>query len=629
VVQDKLFLPGLRKLARLVQGGFFGRILSVRGEFGYWVFEGDWQRPQRPSWNYRAEDGGGIVADMFPHWEYVLHELFGRVRTVQALTATHIPRRWDERDKPYEVTADDAAYGIFELEGGAVAQINSSWAVRVNRDELVEFQVDGTDGSAVAGLRDCRVQHRSGTPKPVWNPDLPAEYAFRDQWQEVPDNDVFDNGFKAQWELFLRHVVLDEPWRWDLLAGARGVQLAELGLRSSAGPPLRRAGADAVSILLPTEDGDHRIYVPRSESVAHATNAPLRSRVVYSAAHVVADPLRAATGAPAAVDWDATLAFRRHLWAHGLGVAEAMDTAQRGMGLDWAAAAELIRRSSAEARSVGGLIACGVGTDQVPGPAAALAEVTAAYEEQLTVVEAAGSQAVLMASRALAAIAKGPDDYLEVYGHLLRQSSDRVILHWLGPMFDPALAGYWGSDDLDTATDTFLDVVTAHPDKVDGVKISLLDADREVALRHRLPEGVRCYTGDDFHYPELIQGDDHGFSHALLGVFDPLAPLAAAAVSTLDTGDTAGFRRLLDPTVALSRHLFGAPTRFYKTGVVLLAWLAGHQSHFTMLGGLQSARSLPHLARAYELADRVGLFPDPAFAETRMRRLLALHGVGA
>ncbi|QKW09765.1 Gfo/Idh/MocA family oxidoreductase [Streptomyces sp. NA04227] len=234
VVQDKLFLPGLLKLRRLIEGGFFGEILSVRGEFGYWVFEGDWQEAQRPSWNYRAEDGGGIVVDMFPHWEYVLHELFGRVRTVQALTATHIPERRDERGAAYPATADDAAYGIFQLESGAIAQINSSWTVRVNRDELVEFQVDGTHGSAVAGLRNCRVQHRSATPKPVWNPDLPVTESFRDQWQEVPDNAEFTNGFRAQWELFLRHVVLDEPYSWDLLAGARGVQLAELGLRSAA-----------------------------------------------------------------------------------------------------------------------------------------------------------------------------------------------------------------------------------------------------------------------------------------------------------------------------------------------------------------------------------------------------------
>nr|WP_223186384.1 dihydrodipicolinate synthase family protein [Streptomyces sp. CBMA29] len=381
--------------------------------------------------------------------------------------------------------------------------------------------------------------------------------------------------------------------------------------------------------MLPDASGETRTYVPRSESVTYSADLPLRSRVVYSAAHVVADPLRTAADEPAAVDWDATLAFRRHLWSHGLGVAEAMDTAQRGMGLDWAGAAELIRRSATEARAVGGRIACGVGTDQLTGPAATLDEVAAAYEEQLALVEAAGSQAVLMASRALAAVAKGPEDYLEVYGRLLRQAGDPVILHWLGPMFDPALAGYWGSDDLDAATATFLDVIKAHPDKIDGVKISLLDARREVELRRRLPQGVRCYTGDDFNYPELIEGDEQGFSHALLGVFDPLAPLASAAVSALDTGDAAGFRRVLDPTVELSRHLFQTPTRFYKTGVVLLAWLAGHQSHFSMVGGLQSARSLPHLARAYELADRIGLFPDPGLAEARMRGLLAVYGVDA
>jgi predicted dehydrogenase len=234
VVQDKLFLPGLRKLKRLVDGGFFGQVLSIRGEFGYWVFEGDWQTPQRPSWNYRAEDGGGIIVDMFCHWQYVLREIFGPVRSVQALTATHIPERIDEHGRPYTCTADDAAYGIFELEGGAVAQINSSWAVRVNREELVEFQVDGTEGSAVAGLHGCKVQHRSMTPKPVWNPDLPTSVDFRSQWSEVPDNEVFDNGFKVQWEMFLQHVVLDTPWEWDFLAGARGVQLAQLGLRSAA-----------------------------------------------------------------------------------------------------------------------------------------------------------------------------------------------------------------------------------------------------------------------------------------------------------------------------------------------------------------------------------------------------------
>ncbi|MEU1886761.1 Gfo/Idh/MocA family oxidoreductase [Micromonospora rifamycinica] len=233
VVQDKLFLPGLRKLKRLIDGGFFGRVLSVRGEFGYWVFEGDWQPAQRPSWNYRAEDGGGIVMDMFPHWQYVLEELFAPVRAVTCVAATHVPQRVDEAGRPYRATADDAAYGIFELDGGVVAALNSSWTTRVHRDELVEFHVDGTEGSAVAGLRRCRVQHRAVTPMPVWNPDLPTTEDFRAQWTEVPDNAEFDNGFKAQWEAFLRHVVTGSPFSWDFLAGARGVQLAELGLRSA------------------------------------------------------------------------------------------------------------------------------------------------------------------------------------------------------------------------------------------------------------------------------------------------------------------------------------------------------------------------------------------------------------
>lgn len=370
-------------------------------------------------------------------------------------------------------------------------------------------------------------------------------------------------------------------------------------------------------------------YTPRATPLDLAPGAAApTSRTVFSAAHVVADPYAdIGPDDPAAVDWESTLAFRRHLWAHGLGVAEAMDTAQRGMGLDWAGAAELIRRSAAEAKAVGGRIACGVGTDQLPGDGTpTLAEVTAAYEEQLALAEENGVQPILMASRALVRAARGPEDYLAMYAHLLRQASEPVILHWLGPMFDPALEGYWGSADLDEATDTFLKVIAEHPDKVDGIKISLLDAAREIDVRRRLPGGVRCYTGDDFNYPELIAGDERGFSHALLGIFDPLGPLAAHAVRVLDTGDVDGFRALLDPTVELSRHLFRSPTRFYKTGVVFLAWLSGHQDHFTMVGGLQSARSLPHLAKAYELADRLGLFPDPDLAEHRMRSLLAVHG---
>ncbi|MFJ8308327.1 MULTISPECIES: dihydrodipicolinate synthase family protein [unclassified Streptomyces] len=382
-----------------------------------------------------------------------------------------------------------------------------------------------------------------------------------------------------------------------------------------------------MTLLLPNPDGTTTAYRPRMTPLSVAPGAPPTSRTVLSAAHVVADPYAdVSPDSPAAVDWEATLAFRRHLWSHGLGVAEAMDTAQRGMGLDWATAAELIARSAAEAKAVGGRIACGAGTDQLMADAG-LSEVTAAYEEQLALVEGVGAQAVLMASRALAAAARGPEDYLAVYDTLLRQASGPVILHWLGPMFDPALDGYWGSADLDTATETFLDVIAAHPHKVDGIKVSLLDARREVELRRRLPDGVKCYTGDDLNYPTLIAGDEQGFSHALLGIFDPLGPLAAEAVRNLDRSDTDGFRGLLDPTVELSRHLFQPPTRFYKTGVVFLAWLAGHQAHFTMIGGLQSARSLPHLARAYELADGLGLFPDPALAESRTRSLLTVHGV--
>ncbi|MFD5201344.1 dihydrodipicolinate synthase family protein [Streptomyces sp. NPDC058375] len=370
-------------------------------------------------------------------------------------------------------------------------------------------------------------------------------------------------------------------------------------------------------------------YTPRATPLDLTPGAGvLSSRTVFSAAHVVAEPYAdIGPDDPAAVDWESTLAFRRHLWSHGLGVAEAMDTAQRGMGLDWAGAAELIRRSAAEAKAVGGRIACGVGTDQLlPFSEPTLAEVRSAYEEQLALAETNGVQPILMASRALVKAAQSPEDYLATYAHLLRQASEPVILHWLGPMFDPALEGYWGSADLDEATDTFLKVIAEHPDKVDGIKISLLDAAREIDVRRRLPGGVRCYTGDDFNYPELIAGDERGFSHALLGIFDPLGPLAAHAVRVLDTGDVDGFRALLDPTVELSRHLFQRPTRFYKTGVVFLAWLAGHQDHFTMVGGLQSARSLPHLATAYELADGLGLFPDPELAAHRMRALLAVHG---
>lgn len=373
--------------------------------------------------------------------------------------------------------------------------------------------------------------------------------------------------------------------------------------------------------------GRHRLSTPAPLDLpAH----PPRSRTAFAAAHVVADPLGGnAPGAPAAVDWDATLAFRHHLWSLGLGVADAMDTAQRGMGLDWAATRELIVRSGAEARAVGGRLACGVGTDQLTDPAAGLADITAAYEEQLAVVEEAGAQPVLMASRALAARARGPEDYLRVYGRLIAQAGRPVILHWLGEMFDPALAGYWGSADLDAATEAVLALIREHRAGIDGIKVSLLDAEREIALRRALPEGVRLYTGDDFNYPRLIRGDELGHSHALLGVFDPIATRAAAALHALDAGDLDRYDALLAPTLPLARHLFAAPTYHYKTGIVFLAWLAGHQSHFTMVAGAQSGRSVVHLVELFRLADAAGVLPDPDLAAQRMRRFLAVAGVEA
>ncbi|MFF0308301.1 dihydrodipicolinate synthase family protein [Streptosporangium sp. NPDC004379] len=352
---------------------------------------------------------------------------------------------------------------------------------------------------------------------------------------------------------------------------------------------------------------------------------PPRGRVVYAAAHVVADPLGDNTpGAPAAVDWDATLRFRRHLWSYGLRVADAMDTAQRNMGLDWPATRELIRRSAAAAAELGDpaeLVACGAGTDHAPG-AATLEEVTAAYTEQAETVREAGAGVILMASRQLAAIARGPEDYHAVYGKLLSQADRPVILHWLGEMFDPNLAGYWGSRDVAEATASFLELIREHAPAVEGVKVSLLDAGHEVALRAALPEGVRLYTGDDFNYPSLIASG----SHALLGIFDAIAPAAAAALAALDAGDTARYDEIMGPTVPLSRKIFETPTYHYKTGIVFLAWLNGHQDAFTMVNGAQAARSLPHLAEVFRLADRAGLLADPELAVHRMRSLLAVHG---
>ncbi|MFI7575478.1 dihydrodipicolinate synthase family protein [Micromonospora sp. NPDC049497] len=355
---------------------------------------------------------------------------------------------------------------------------------------------------------------------------------------------------------------------------------------------------------------------------------PPAGRIAYAAAHVVADPgAENVPGAPAVLDWERTLAFRRHLWSYGLGVAEAMDTAQRGMGLDHPTTRELIRRSAAEARAVGGRIVAGVATDQLPAGPATLADVTRAYREQLDEVQEAGARPVLMCSRHLAAAAQGPEDYLRVYDELLTAADGPVVLHWLGSMFDPALAGYWGASDLDLAADTVVELVKAHESRVDGIKVSLLDAAREVALRRRLPAGVRLYTGDDFHYPELIRGDEVGHSDALLGVFAAIAPAAAAALAALDRDDLRAYDAIFAPTVPLARHLFATPTWFYKTGIVFLAWLAGHQDHFTMVGGLQSGRSPAHLATLLTLADAAGLLPDAELAAARARAFFAVAGV--
>jgi hypothetical protein len=352
---------------------------------------------------------------------------------------------------------------------------------------------------------------------------------------------------------------------------------------------------------------------------------------------VVADPLSPRDpgdpGGRAALDWDATLSFRHHVWSCGLGVAEAMDTAQRGMGLDWATARELIERTGEEAAAVGGQWCAGVGTDQLAvvgrrdGEPATVDDVVAAWREQLDVVAAAGGVPVVMASRELAAAARGPDDYHRAYGKLLADAPGGVLLHWLGEPFDPALAGYWGHADVRAAGRELAALCRDHARAVAGVKVSVLDAAAEVAFRASLPAGVACLTGDDFSFPSLIAGDEHGHSDALLGIFDPIAAVASAALARLDDGDPGGFRALLDPTVPLAREVFRAPTRLYKVGVVFLAYLAGHQGHFRMVGGLESARSIVHLAEVLRLADAAGVLPDPELAVARVRPLLAAAGV--
>ncbi len=383
-------------------------------------------------------------------------------------------------------------------------------------------------------------------------------------------------------------------------------------------------------LRLPRPDGTLAPYTARPPAALPATAGPIRSRIAYAAVHVVADPVADVNPTlDCAVDWERTLAFRRHVYGLGLAVAEAMDTAQRGMGMGWEATRELIARSLADARTIpGARIGCGVGTDQLP-PAAGvtLEQVERAYEEQVEWVERHGGHVILMASRALAVCAKGPEDYVRVYGRILRQVARPVIIHWLGDMFDPALEGYWGSPSLDVAMEVLLGIVREHAATVDGVKLSLLDQKREIALRRQFPPGVHMYSGDDFDYPTTIRGDEHGYSDALLGIFDVIAPAASAALHALDAGDLARYEAIFAPTLALSRHLFGSPTRFYKTGVVFVAYLNDHQSHFRMIGGFESARSVVHLAEIFRLADQAGILRDPDLATERMRRVLSVAGI--
>jgi len=382
-----------------------------------------------------------------------------------------------------------------------------------------------------------------------------------------------------------------------------------------------------VTLKLPAADGKLEPYAVREPRRFTRPARPFTRRAL-AAAHVVADPrsLRE-PWLEAALDWDATIAYRRHLWSWGFGVAEAMDTAQRGMGLDWGNSLELIRRAVDAARDVpGALVASGAGTDHLAGPAG-IGEVVAAYEEQCGAIEKLGSRIILMASRALAACARSPEDYGRVYDRILAQVKEPVIIHWLGEMFDPALDGYWGRKDHFEAMEVCLDVLSRNASRVDGIKISLLDKDKEIAMRRRLPAGVRMYTGDDFNFAELIEGDAEGHSDALLGIFDAIAPAASSALGALALDDRATYHELLAPTVPLSRHIFCAPTRFYKTGVVFMAWLNGHQDHFVMVGGQQSARHIVHFAELFRLADAAGLLADPELACRRMNQLLAVHGV--
>ncbi|MGP1396275.1 MAG: dihydrodipicolinate synthase family protein [Inquilinaceae bacterium] len=384
------------------------------------------------------------------------------------------------------------------------------------------------------------------------------------------------------------------------------------------------------TLTLPTAAGGLENVVLSAPAAADAGARGSWNRIAFAAAHVVADPLADVDPwIDCAIDWDRTIAFREHLWDLGFGVAEAMDTAQRGMGLDWPTSLDLITRSVAAARGrKGAVVACGAGTDHlIPSPGLTPDDVAAAYEKQCAAVEKAGGRIILMASRALAACARGPDDYIAVYDRVLGQLAEPAILHWLGEMFDPALAGYWGNADHEIAMETCLEVIGRNEAKVDGIKISLLSADKEIAMRRRLPAGVRMYTGDDFNYPDLIAGDAAGHSNALLGIFDAIAPAAARALSALGAGDRTAYDAAFAPTVPLSRHIFKTPTRFYKTGVVFLAYLNGFQDHFTMVGGQESARSTLHLADLIRLADRAGVLIDPDRAAARARPVFAARGI--
>lgn len=381
---------------------------------------------------------------------------------------------------------------------------------------------------------------------------------------------------------------------------------------------------------LPNPDGSTEEYRLVGTPIGRPSTPPKFNRIAYAAAHVVSDPQRDADpwGRPA-IDWDATIAFRRHLWSLGFKIAEAMDTSQRGMGLNWAGAQELIRRSLDESRDIAGAdLACGAGTDHLAASdAKSIDDVIRAYETQIEFVEKNSGRAIMMASRALARVASSADDYAKVYGRILSQAKDKVVLHWLGEMFDPNLAGYWGSSEFAPALACVLRIINENKDKVEGIKISLLDNAKEIQLRNQLPEGVLCFTGDDFNYAELIEGDGERYSHALLGIFDAVAPSASKALASLGAGDAATFRSVIEPTVPLSRKIFEAPTQYYKAGVVFLAWLNGHQSHFSLPAGLQSARGVNHYAEIFRLADKANVLDKPELATARMKHFMGVFGI--